>query len=194
MMNYITGTTIRNLREKKQITQKALAEQLKVSDKTVSKWETDRGLPDISILGELASELDVSVAELLTGDIAENRNRSANMKRSLFYVCPVCGNIIHAMGAGAYSCCGVRLPALEAEPSDEDHEIHVEDVDGEWYIHIDHPMERQHYITMVAYVTDSHIQMEKLYPEQNAALRFRRAGRGMLYALCNRHGLFVKKL
>ncbi len=193
-MNYVIGATLRRLREGKHLTQKALADQLMVSEKTISKWDTDRGLPDISILGELAAALDVSVAELLTGDIAENRNRSSNMKRSLFYVCPVCGNIIHSMGAGAFSCCGIRLPPLEAEPTEETHEIQVEDVDGEWYVHMDHPMERRHYITMIAFVTDCQIQMEKLYPEQNAELRFRKAGHGILYALCNRDGLFMKKL
>ena len=114
-MNYITGETIRKLREKKKLTQKELSEKLMVSDKTVSKWETGKGLPDISILSELAKALSVSVPELLTGDVAVNRNISANMKRSKFYVCPICGNVIHAMGEGAFSCCGIRLPEQEAE-------------------------------------------------------------------------------
>ena len=124
-MNYITGNTIRELREKKKMTQRELADILMVSDKTVSKWETGKGLPDISILTELAEALSVSVPELLTGDVAVNRNRAANMKRSKFYVCPVCGNVVHAMGDGAYSCCGIRLPENEAEPADENHSIHT---------------------------------------------------------------------
>ena len=72
-MTYITGETIKRLREKKKLTQKELAEKLMVSDKTVSKWETNKGLPDLCILSELANALSVSVPELLTGDVAENR-------------------------------------------------------------------------------------------------------------------------
>ncbi|HSK69050.1 MAG TPA: helix-turn-helix transcriptional regulator, partial [Candidatus Limnocylindria bacterium] len=50
MGNYVTGETIRALREKKGYTQRNLADLLQVSDKAVSKWETGRGLPDISLL------------------------------------------------------------------------------------------------------------------------------------------------
>ena len=71
-MNYVTGYTIRRLREKKGITQKQLADMLAVSDKTVSKWETGKGLPDIGIIKELAEALQVSIAELLTGDVVKN--------------------------------------------------------------------------------------------------------------------------
>ena len=193
-MNYITGETIKKLREKKHLTQLQLAEKLMVSDKTVSKWETGRGLPDISILPQLAAALSVTVPELLTGDVAENRNVSANMKRSHFYVCPICGNVIHAMGEGAFSCCGVRLPALEGEAPDDEHAIRVEDVEDELFVTVNHPMEKGHYISMLAYVTDSRLQMEKLYPEQMAQTRFRRMGRGLLLALCSRDGLFVQKI
>ena len=193
-MTYITGETIKRLREKKKLTQKELAEKLMVSDKTVSKWETGKGLPDLSILSELANALSVSVPELLTGDVAVNRNISANMKRSQFYVCPICGNVIHAMGEGAFSCCGIRLPEQDAEDPDELHRLYVEDVDGELYVHLDHPMEKGHSISFIAYVTDSHIQMEKLYPEQAAQTHFRRAGRGIIFAFCNRHGLFSEKV
>ena len=42
-MNYVTGETIKNLREKKRITQKELADMINVSDKTISKWETNKG-------------------------------------------------------------------------------------------------------------------------------------------------------
>ena len=102
-MNYPTGETIRALREKKRLTQKQLAEKLRVTDKAVSKWEMNRGLPDVTILPELAQALSVSVPELLTGDVATNRNVCANVRRSRFYVCPICGNVIHAMGEGAFS-------------------------------------------------------------------------------------------
>lgn len=193
-MTYITGETIKRLREKKKLTQKELAEKLMVSDKTISKWETNKGLPDLSILSELANALSVSVPELLTGDVAVNKNISANMRRSRFYVCPICGNVIHAMGEGAFSCCGIRLPSQEAEEPDEQHRLYVEDVDGEMFVYLDHPMEKSHSISFMAYVTDCHIQMEKLYPEQAAQTHFRRAGRGTTFAFCNRHGLFSVKV
>ena len=193
-MTYIAGETIKRLREKKKLTQKELAEKLMVSDKTISKWETNKGLPDLCILSDLANALSVSVPELLTGDVAENRNVSANMKRSKFYVCPICGNVIHAIGEGAFSCCGVRLPFQEAEEPDEQHRVFVEKVDGELYVYLNHPMEKNHYVSFMAYVTDSQIQLEKLYPEQEAQTRFRRAGRGVIYAFCNRHGLFSVKV
>ena len=59
-MSYVTGNTIKTLREKHRITQKALAEKINVSDKTISKWETNKGLPDIGIVEELAKALGVS--------------------------------------------------------------------------------------------------------------------------------------
>ena len=191
-MTYITGDTIKKLREKKKLTQKQLAEKLTVTDKAVSKWETGRGLPDISLLSELAGALSVSVPELLTGDIAANKNVSANMKRSKFYVCPICGNVVHAMGEGDFSCCGIRLPPLEEEPADGAHRIVVENVEDELFISLDHPMEKGHFISFIAYVSDNGIQMEKLYPEQPQELRFRRMGHGKLFAYCNRHGLFCQ--
>ena len=68
MNHYITGSTIRELREKKKMTQAELAGRLDVSDKTISKWETSKGLPDISLIEPLAKVLGISVVELLTGD------------------------------------------------------------------------------------------------------------------------------
>ena len=62
MNQYISAAVIKELREKKKLTQAQLAEMLHVSDKTVSKWETARGLPDITFLEPLAAALGVSVA------------------------------------------------------------------------------------------------------------------------------------
>lgn len=189
-MGYVTAETIRNLREKKGCTQKELAALLSVSDKTVSKWETGRGLPDITLLEPLAKTLGVSVAELLSGECAVNRNRSANMLRSRFYVCPVCGNVLLAAGDGSFSCCGIQLPPLEAEPAETAHDIRIEYNDGENYITIDHPMEKGHSISFLAYITTDRVFFTKLYAEQNAQTRFPKVGRGFVYAYCNRHGLF----
>ncbi|MBE5775825.1 MAG: helix-turn-helix transcriptional regulator, partial [Clostridiales bacterium] len=86
MNQYVTGSMIKELREKKQLTQAELAEKLYVSDKTVSKWENGKGYPDISLLESIAKVLDVSVTELLSGRAVSNINVSANMMRSKFYV------------------------------------------------------------------------------------------------------------
>ena len=194
MNNYVTGGAIRALREQKGYTQKQLAERLLVSDKAVSKWESGRGLPDISLIEPLAKTLGVSVAELLSGEYVQNRNRHGNMLKSRFYVCPVCSNAMFATGEGSFSCCGVSLPPLEPEESDEAHEIRTERMEDEHYVRLDHPMDKTHYISFLAFVTSDRVQFVKLYPEQNAEARFHLSGRGVLYALCNRHGLFQKRI
>ena len=60
MDSYITGAVIKKLREKHHLTQAELAERLSVSDKTVSKWETAKGYPDISLLPEIANFFKIS--------------------------------------------------------------------------------------------------------------------------------------
>ena len=189
-MNYVSGKTIRSLREKRNLTQKALARLVNVSDKAISKWETEKGLPDIGVLGDLSQALGVSIAELMTGDLKANENTSSNMKKSRFYICPICGNSIMAVGEGCFSCCGVTLPPLEAEPCDEAHSLTLEEVDGEYYVTMRHEMSKTHYISLIAYVTLDSLEVVKLYPEQDVSVRFRKKGPGFLYAYCNRHGLF----
>ena len=68
MDNYITGTVIKLLREKKGLKQSELASKIGVSDKAISKWETAKGLPDISLIEPLSKALGVSVLELLSGN------------------------------------------------------------------------------------------------------------------------------
>ena len=194
MEHYVTGAVIKALREGKGLTQKELANELGVSDKAISKWETGKGLPDITLLEPLSAVLGVSVTELLAGELRVNTNRAGNMLRSRFYVCPVCGNVIHAVGQGSFHCCGVALPPLEAEEPDEEHGIRVEKMEDDWYITMDHPMTKSHHITFFAYVTADRILLQRTYPEQDCALRFPRIGFGRLYAHCNHHGLFQIKL
>ena len=194
MNNYVTGSTIKLLREKIGYTQKQLAERLMVSDKAVSKWESGRGLPDISLIEPLARTLGVSLAELLSGECVQNTNRHGNMLKSIFYVCPVCGNVIYSTGEGAFSCCGVQLPPLEAETDDPEHTILLEHMEGDLYVTMQHPMEKTHYISFFAFVSPDRMQMVKLYPEQGAEARFPVHGRGLLYAYCNRHGLIRRKI
>ena len=193
MNTYVTGATIKQLRESKKLTQSELAEKIGVSSKTISKWETAKGLPDISLLQPLAQALGISVIELMNGEYITNKNISANMLRCKFYVCPICGNIIHSIGDALVSCCGITLPPLEAEASDEEHQTTIEKVEDEHFITILHPMTKQHFISFIAFVTADRIQLTKLYPESNAETRLQLRGRGYIYYYCNRHGLFKMK-
>ena len=193
MNTYVTSATVKRLREKRGLTQAELAEKIGVSSKTVSKWETAKGLPDVSLLQPLAHALGISLIELMNGEHITNKNVSGNMLRSKFYVCPLCGNILHGTGDSVISCCGITLPALEAEEPDEAHGITVESVEDEHFITVHHPMTKEHFISFVAYVTSDRLQLVKLYPEGNAETRLNLRGFGMLYWYCNRHGLFKKK-
>lgn len=194
MDNYITGATIKRLREAKGITQTQLAEQIGVSDKAVSKWETAKGLPDITLIEPLAKALGVSVMELMSGDTVINKNISSNILRSKFYVCPVCGNVIRTTGDTVISCCGITLPPLEAEDVDEVHGVTVEKVEDDHFITVSHEMTKTHFISFIAYLTSDRVQFVKFYPEGNAETRLQLRGRGYLYIYCNKHGLMKKKI
>ena len=194
MNTYVTGNTVKQLREARHMTQAELAERIGVSSKTVSKWETGKGLPDITLLQPLAQALGISLIELMNGEHIINKNVSANLLRSKFHVCPVCGNMIHSTGNTVISCCGITLPPLEAEEPDEDHGITVETVEDEHFITVRHPMTKEHFISFIAFVTSDRIQLVKLYPEGNAETRLQLRGMGYLYWYCNRHGLFKKKV
>ena len=194
MDNYVTGALIKKLREAKHLTQEELADKVFVSGKAISKWETGRGFPDIGLLEPLAKALGISVVELLSGTDITNRNRSSDMKKSKFYVCPVCGNVIQATGEAVMICCGITLPPLEAEIPDSEHLISIEIVEDEYYVTVDHPMTKTHYISFLAAVSDQRIQLEKLYPEGASGARFKIDGVRRIYAYCNRHGLFMLNL
>lgn len=194
MDKYVTGAVIRKLRENKKMTQEELAEKVFVSSKAVSKWETGQGFPDVSLIEPLAKALGISVIELLSGEDIKNINRASNMNRCKFYVCPVCGNVIEATGEAVVSCCGITLPPLDAEECDDEHRINVETVEDEYYVTVDHPMTKDHYISFLAAVSDDGIQLKKLYPEGPCEARFRIRAVRKIYAFCNRHGLFLLKM
>ena len=190
MNQYVTGAVIRELREKQNMTQSDLAEKLCVSDKTVSKWETAKGYPDISLLDPIAKVFGVSVAELMSGNAVNNVNVSANMLRSKFYVCPVCGNSFHCMGEAVIHCHGVQLMPLSAEEVDEHHGITVGIVEDEYFIQIDHEMTKKHYISFIAALSYDKLQLVKLYPEGNPECRFKINAVKKIFFYCNKDGLF----
>ena len=174
MNTYVTRAVIKALREQKNCTQQQLADQLHLSAKTISKWETGKGLPDISLLEPLAAALGVSVIELMQGAPVANRNRS--------------GNVQLATGESVISCCGILLPTLEPEP-DTTGICRVQKDGDEYTVTVDHPMDKGHYISWMAYQTADRVELVKLYPEQDAIAHFFRRGRGKIYIYCNRDGL-----
>lgn len=190
MNQYVTGAVIKELREKNNMTQLQLAEKLGVSDKSISKWECFRGYPDISLLESIAKVFKISVTELISGNAIQNANVSANMLRSKFYVCPVCGNVIHSMGEAAIHCHGIQLMPLEAEAPDDHHKTSIERIEDEYYVRIDHSMTKEHYISFVAAASSGDMQLVKLYPEGNAEAGFKIRGVKKIFFYCNRDGLF----
>ena len=190
MNQYVTGAVIKELREKNKMTQLQLAEKLGVSDKTVSKWETAKGYPDITLLEPIAEAFSVSVTELISGNAVYNSNVSANVLKSKFYICPICGNVICSMGEAVIHCHGVLMTAAEPEEDDGNHKIYVERIEDEYYVRIEHDMTKNHYISFIAAQSSDRIQMVKLYPEGNAEARFQISGVKRILFYCNRDGLF----
>ena len=83
MNQRITGKFIAEMRKEKGLTQRALAEKLAISDKTVSKWECGNGLPEISLMLPLCEILQISVNELLTGRRLLSSEYKSNAEENL---------------------------------------------------------------------------------------------------------------
>ena len=192
MNNCDTGALIKALRTEKGLTQAQLADMLSVSDRTVSKWETGRGCPDVSILPALSEILGVNVEEILKGGIKCNDFVSGNMKKANYFVCPECGNIVLSTGNASVSCCGRRLLPRTAQKADEMHEVKAEIIENDWFITCNHEMEKEHYISFVAFASAGEIKIFKTYPEWELQVRFPKRGHGLLLWYCTRHGLFYR--
>ncbi|MBR0366048.1 MAG: helix-turn-helix domain-containing protein [Clostridia bacterium] len=190
MDQYVTGAVIKELRKKNKLTQAELADILNVSDKTVSKWETAKGYPDISLLKPIAKAFGISITELLSGSAINNMNVSSNMMRSKLYVCPICGNVIHSVGEAAVNCHGILLSPCDAEAPDESHRISVERIEDEYFVSMSHDMTKKHYISFIAALSPDRIQMVKLYPEGDIQARFKMNGVRKILFYCNKDGLF----
>ncbi|MCI8965857.1 MAG: helix-turn-helix domain-containing protein [Clostridia bacterium] len=77
------GRFIAKCRKNKNMTQADLAEKLNITDRAISKWETGKGMPDSSIMLELCNELDISVNELLSGEVIEMENYNQKAEENL---------------------------------------------------------------------------------------------------------------
>ena len=74
-MNQLTiGKFIAQKRKAKNLTQEQLAEKLGVSNKTISKWETGKCMPDYAVVKSLCDELQITIAELMDGEDAEDKS------------------------------------------------------------------------------------------------------------------------
>lgn len=184
-----TGALIRRLRMEKGLTQRELAGRMGVSDKAVSKWERGMGCPDVSLLTAVSQVLGVGLDSMLEGGLPQSPCQGGNMKRIRFYVCPECGNVITATGEAVISCCGRRLEAMQAAPCDESHTPQIEEMDGERYVTLDHPMDKAHHLLFVAFVGYDRVTLVRLYPEQDAALRMPAMAHGTWFIGCSRDGL-----
>lgn len=69
-----TGKFISQKRKEKNLTQEQLAEKLGVSNKTVSKWETGKCMPDYAVIKNLCEELEVTIAELMDGEDSKEKS------------------------------------------------------------------------------------------------------------------------
>jgi DNA-binding XRE family transcriptional regulator len=188
------GKLLCNLRKAKGLTQKQVADKLGILPKTVSKWETGRGFPDVSTLSALADILGVSEKALLSGDLAPNSAQSGNIKRTKFYVCPSCRSFAQCMGNSQVVCCGKQLMPLEAQPSGSEHSLTISEVEGDFCIEIAHEMTKAHYISFLSYVSYDRVLTIKLYPEQDCFVRFPKIYGGKFYYYCTKHGLFEYKM
>lgn len=194
MQNERIGNVIKALRVERKLTQKQLADKLGISDKAVSKWERGLGAPELSLISELSDLLDVNIRNLLSGNLSRNDFVSGNMRNSKYYICPHCQNITVCTGNAEVYCCGKILTAQTAVKATDDQELKVEIAEGDWYITSQHPMNKEHYISFVAFATGDRVQIIKQYPEWNLDLRIQKHGHGMLIWYCVVHGLFYQSL
>lgn len=190
MMTNNVGQLIASVRTELGWTQKVLADYLHVSDRTISKWERNQGLPDVSILPLLAETLGISVDSLLRGNLQTNRFVGGNMKNTKFYVCPRCQNVITAAEEVDIHCCGKKLAKLDAQKATAEQALTVAEVDGQWSISSDHPMTKEHYISFIAFATGEQVQIIKQYPEWALQTHLPKRKYGQLFWYDTQHGLF----
>ena len=119
-----------------------------------------------------------------------------------FYKCPICGNVIGLIDGDMshITCCGRPMELMSANTADASLEKHVptyEVVEDEIVVRVgevEHPMEKEHYIMWIAQVTDNRTTRVRLFPEQSTETRFPYIKGAIIYAYCNKHGLWKKNV
>ena len=160
--------------------QSELASRLFISDKTVSKWERGLGLPDVALLSKLSTVLNVNIEEMLQGELNANDTVGGNMKKTKYFVCPVCNNLILATGDAAIYCCSRKLEPCVMQKADDATKLNIENIEDDYYITSGHPMTKENYIAFVALSTGDRLELVRLYPEWDLQAR-----------LTRRHGLLL---
>lgn len=183
------GRLIRTLRKDRNMTQLQLAQELFVTDRAVSKWERGLGCPDVSLLTRIGELFGVDVRSILEGNMEENGKSSGNMKRTKFYVCPICGNIISSSEEAGVTCCSRTLEPL-VEKKCQNGSMSVERTEPtELFVSSSHPMDKDNYISFVAYLTSDSMLLKKLYPEWEISFRFPWLGHGKILWYSEKEGL-----
>ena len=188
-----TGELIRRLRIEKGLTQRELADLIYVSDKAVSKWECGNGMPDLSILPNLSKVFETDILALLNGEMEERDMNNGNMKNICFYVCPECGNIVTSLSEGEFSCCSRKLETLKPIKALDDEKLIIETNDGELLVQSNHEMQKEDYISFIAYVSSDTLIIKKLYPQWGVNVRFPFARHGVFYFYDTKKGLLVQR-
>lgn len=194
MDNVKMGQLIFRLRREHHYTQLQLAEKLNISDKTVSKWERGLGCPDVSLLTGLSDIFNVDLEKLLSGELETNEIPGGNMKKLNFYICPDCHNVITSMTQTGIVCCGRKLKPLQPQKAATEERLTVEQIENDFYVTSDHPMERDHYILFVALLTGDTLMLRKQYPEWNLQVHIPVLAHGRLIWYCTKHGLFYQEV
>ena len=108
-------------------------------------------------------------------------------------MCPYCGSTTQGTGEHQVICCGKSVEPLKAKKADDIHSIKISNIENDFYIEFNHEMTKEHFIRFVAYVGVDRVLIVRLYPEQDASVRFSRMYGGKIYYYCNKHGLFEYK-
>ena len=192
MDNRKVGELIYHLRKEKGLTQKQLADQMNISDRTISKWERGYGCPDVTLLPSLSTLLGVNIENILDGELSSNDFVGGNMKKSNYFVCPSCNNFVLATGDITLSCCGRKLEPLEAQKATNEEKLSIEEIDHEWFISSDHSMTKDHYISFIAFATGDQVQIIKQYPEWSLQTRIPKLKHGKLFWYDTQFGLYYQ--
>lgn len=112
----------------------------------------------------------------------ENRNVAANLKRSVFYVCPDCGNVVWSAGEVAVTCCSNVLEPLVPKENAGTLDATVEVADGCQRVYVAYPMTKEDHLLFIAAVGDDLVRVKRLYPEQEALVEFSLQGPCEIYA------------
>ncbi len=147
-----TGSLIARLRQEKSLTQKEVADKLGICAKTVSKWETGHGFPDVVFISQLSQIFQVDPCKLLEGEMPKIKPEAGNMKRTKFYACPHCGSIMQGTGNCEITCCGKQLEPLQPKVPDDKHSIKISEIEDDFYIEFNHEMTKELHISFVCYV------------------------------------------